>query len=206
MSESADDFEFEPDDAAQPSRGMLVNKSELSKFCGLSQPTLDKLFADGAPYVSKGTRKQGWKINTADFFGWYVARKVSEVTDDPDAGSFDSAKTRDKEAQARLRELQIAEKESTLIPVDEVVAYVGNMLGVVRSRFLAVESQVIGLTPEQKDALKEAVADAFADVSGDKREDWTDDESSDDDDSEAEALDDFEPASESGSQEGASED
>ena len=156
--------------------------------------------------MSKGTRKQGWKINTADFFGWYVARKVAEVTDDPDAGSFDIAKTRDKEAQARLRELQIAEKEDSLIPVDEVVAYVGNMLGVVRSRFLAVESQVIGLTPEQKDALKEAIADAFADVSGDKREDWTDDESGDDDLTEAEAGDDFDSPSDSESSEGPSQD
>lgn len=211
MSDSADDFNFEPeaDDGApvvQPSRGMLVNKSELSKFCGLAPMTLDKLFADGAPYVSKGSRKQGWKVNTADFFGWYVARKIAEVTDDPDAGSFDIAKTRDKEAQARLRELQIAEKEGTLIPVDEVVAFVGDMLGVVRSRFLAVESQVIGLTPEQKDAMKTAIADAFADVSGDKREDWTDDEPSDNDDSEPEAPDDFESVASPDGAEGSSED
>ncbi|MCK1668632.1 terminase small subunit [Bradyrhizobium sp. 153] len=209
MSDTADEFEFEPDDAApiaQPSRGMLVNKSELAKFCGLAPMTLDKLFADGAPFVSKGSRKIGWKINTAEFFGWYVARKVHEATGDEDSGSFDIAKTRDKEAQARLRELQIAEKESTLIPVDEVVAYVGDMLGVVRSRFLAVESQVIGLTPEQKDAMKVAIADAFADVSGDKREDWTDDEPSSDDDSEAEAPDDFESLAAPDGAEGSSED
>src|SRR4051794_20154604 len=83
-----DDFEFEPDEPqTQTARGLVVNKSMLSKYCGLSPMTIDKLMADGAPIISKGTRKQGWQINTADFFAWYVRRKVDEVTDDPEGGS-----------------------------------------------------------------------------------------------------------------------
>ena len=101
-----DDFEFEPDSdepQQRTTRGFVVNKSTLAKWSGLSPTTIDKLIADGAPIISKGTRKQGWQINSAAFFEWYWRRKVAEITDDPESGSFDVAKRRDKESQTRLR-------------------------------------------------------------------------------------------------------
>src|SRR5437899_1261544 len=114
---SDDDFEFEPEAAT---RGDVVNKSRLAHITGLSAMTIDKLFADGAPFVSKGTRKQGWQINTADFFAWHWRRKVAEATDDPDAGSWTVAKLKDKESQTRLRDLQIAKLEGELVPIADV--------------------------------------------------------------------------------------
>lgn len=164
-----DDFEFEPtrdEPQVQTARGLVVNKSTLAKWSGLSPMTIDKLLADGGPIISKGTRKQGWQINTADFFAWYVRRKVEEVTDDPESASFDVAKRRDKESQTRLRDLQIAKLEGELVPIADVERWVAENYGVVRSRFLAVESQVPGLTDDQLNLLRAAIDDAFADVSG----------------------------------------
>jgi hypothetical protein len=67
------------------------------------------MFAEGAPIIAKGTRKQGWQINTADFIGWYVRHRVAEVTDDPDAGSYDIAKRQSLELRwsQHRRRLQV---------------------------------------------------------------------------------------------------
>jgi phage terminase Nu1 subunit (DNA packaging protein) len=179
-----DDFEFEPDEApqTQTARGFVVNKSTLAKWSGLSPMTVDKLLADGGPIISKGSRKQGWQINTADFFGWYVRRKVEEVTDDPESGSFDVAKRRDKESQTRLRDLQIAKLEGELVPIVDVERWAAEKYGVTRSRFLAVESQVPGLSDEQRDLLRAALVDALADLSGYTVEPAPDDDSLEEDD------------------------
>jgi phage terminase Nu1 subunit (DNA packaging protein) len=140
---SDDDTEFEPDEPRQQaSRGYVVNKSTLAKTTGLSPTTIDKLLADGCPVISKGTRKQGWQINTADFFDWHWRRKVAEVTDDPDAGSFTIAKLRDKESQTRLRDLQIAKLEGELVPVVDVERWAGEQYRAVRSRLMAMHTMI----------------------------------------------------------------
>lgn len=182
-----DDFDFDSDAPApvgHTARGRVVNKSELSLITGLAIVTIDRMVAEGAPIISRGgSRKLGWQINSADFVQWYVRHKIAEATGDPDEASFDAAKRRDKEAQARLRELAIAQKEGELVPIADVEAWAANKFGVIRSRFLSVESQVPGIDPDQRDALKSAISDALADVSS-YRDDNTDDF---DDDGEANA-------------------
>ena len=161
-----DDFEFEPDEPqTRTTRGFVVNKSTLAKWSGLSPMTVDKLLADGGPIISKGTRKQGWQINTAEFFGWYVRRKVAEVTDDPEAGSFERAKRLNQESQTRLRDLQIAKLEGELVPIADVEQWAGQRYGEVRSRLLEVPTVVPDLTDAQREALRDALADALTDLS-----------------------------------------
>src|SRR5260370_1442375 len=150
----ADDFEFEPDGGepqTRTTRGFVVNKSKLSEFTGLAPATIDKLLADGAPIISKGTRKQGWQINTADFFQWYWRRKVEELTDDPESGNFELAKRRDKESQTRLRDLQIAKLEGELIPIADVESWVAQNYCVLRSRLFATDTQMPALNEDQLD-------------------------------------------------------
>jgi phage terminase Nu1 subunit (DNA packaging protein) len=160
---------LETERAERYPRGFVVNKSTLAKWSGLAPATVDKLMADGAPIISKGSRKQGWQINTADFFGWYVRRKVEEVTDDPEAGSFELAKRLDKESQTRLRDLQIAKLEGELIPVADVEQWAAEKYGVVRSRLMAIDTQM-DLNEDQRETLRTALADALADITGYKAE------------------------------------
>src|SRR6478609_5019862 len=56
--------EDDVEEMARGTAGMLVNKSKLGMILGLSQSYIDKALANGAPFVSKGTRKEGWRINT----------------------------------------------------------------------------------------------------------------------------------------------
>ena len=141
------DFEFEPEE--QPptaARGLVVTKSKLAEITGFAPITIDKHVAAGAPVIAKGTRKQGWQIDTAAYIGWVIRTKVKDATGDPEAASFEVEKRLDKKAQRRLRELEIAERERALIPVDDVVKWAGEKYGVVRSRSFAMQSQLPGLT------------------------------------------------------------
>lgn len=155
-----------------PGKGVLVNKSRLGELTGLSQATIDRALADGAPFVSKGTRKQGWRINVADFFEWYWRRKVELVTGDGESGGFEAAKTRDKQAQAEQRELELAVRRGELQETMKVVAFIGQKFGDMRSRALALPAQVPGLSEEQRDELNGAIHDLLSDVSGTRVEDW----------------------------------
>jgi hypothetical protein len=56
--------------------------------------------------------------------------------------------------------------ENELVPVADVEAWAAEKFGAVRSRFLAVESQVPGLNDYQREMLRTAITDALADLSG----------------------------------------
>jgi phage terminase Nu1 subunit (DNA packaging protein) len=180
-----DDLDFEPDDDFEPDmgKGQTITRGELIRWSGLSTAHIATLIREGMPVVSKGTKRQGYKINSAAWLSWYVARKVTEATGGggADGATFTQTKIANMESQRRLRELQIAEKEGELVPVADVEKWAAEMYSVVRSRFLAVESQVQGLSDDQKDILRVAITDALADVSGYATEDGGDAEDEDDD-------------------------
>jgi phage terminase Nu1 subunit (DNA packaging protein) len=166
---------------ATPAKGEVVTKTRLGVITGLAQATIDRAIAEGAPILGKGTRKEGWRINTASFFDWYWRRKVLEATGDPDAGNFEAAKRRDKAAQARMREIQIAKEERQLCETADVIAWVSRMVGTFRSQALALVSQVPDLTPKQREELRRAVHDMLSDLAKPERPDFLPDEDEDED-------------------------
>lgn len=183
----AEDLEnFEGDDAAEEAteraekraeahstyHGVVFTKNKLAKVIGMAPMTLEKMIRDGMPVKAKGSRTTAWEMNSADCIDWLRKRDIQLATGDEEALSFDAAKRRDKEAQAKLRELQIGEREGKLIEVTRVVDYMGKMLGAVRSRIFAVRGQVPGLTAEQEDQLNDALVDALTELSGDTADDW----------------------------------
>lgn len=150
-------------------KGILVTKSYLGKFLGIAPKTLDKLFKAGAPVEKKGNRKEGWKINSALFSAWKERRAVEIATGNAEAGDFDAAKTREKEAQARLKEIQIEERLGNVVTIDEVTALYAEELTVLRSRLLAIPNRV-GHDAAIQDAIRIEIIDALADITGRERE------------------------------------
>jgi hypothetical protein len=53
-----------------------------------------------------------------------------------------------------------------LIPVDDVVKWVDEKYSVVRSRLLAMESQMPGRTDDQRDTLRALLRDALSEITG----------------------------------------
>jgi len=166
-------------DSGSGSRGEICNKSRIQKMFGLAPLTLDRYVKEGAPVISRGSRRQGWKIDSAAMFKWCIDYAIGRTG----KGSvFDVAKTREKEATAKLKEIQIAERERELICIDDVVNFYSEELSVVRQRMLQIPTQISGITAEQLLELQEAITDALAALSGDKRETWKGEPESEQDD------------------------
>jgi phage terminase Nu1 subunit (DNA packaging protein) len=164
--DSDDWLEGEGESSAVASKGEVVTKSRLSAIVGKAQATLDKMIADGAPVMSRGARREGWKIDTAAFIDWMVKRAVGIATGDPDAAGFDSAKRRDKEAQARMREFDLAERAKETINRADAIAIYTEHVGEFRKRLFEMPDQVPGLTDDQRVELEAAIDGALGEFSG----------------------------------------
>lgn len=147
-------------------KGELVSKFQLHKLTAISPITLDKYFREGAPVVSKGTRREGWKIDTARFIAWLRKRDVAVATGDEDGAKYDQARGRDKEAQARLREFDLYEKIGVTITRLQAADIYAKHVAEFRKRLLEMESQVPNLTAEQRAALNSSIDLALAEFSG----------------------------------------
>ncbi|WP_354098236.1 terminase small subunit [Bradyrhizobium sp. S3.2.12] len=144
-----------------------MSKIDLARAFGFSDTHVDQLYDAGAPFVERGGPGRPWKIESAAFIPWYIKRKQDAATND-----FGRVKTREMTARAKQRELKVADLEGQLIPTVEVVAYLADANSTIRARFAAIESQVPGLSDEQREQLRSAIADSIEGLSGDKPEDW----------------------------------
>lgn len=158
------DFDNADDNAPKPKRGRLFSQTSMRQILGIAAPTFANLIREGCPVASQGVRgNRQWEMNSADVVDWYVARAVAKATGTgATATSLDAAKVRDKEAQARMRELQVAAREGEIIPIGDALRFHGKVAGEVRARALALESQVHGLTDDQREQLQEAVHDMLS--------------------------------------------
>ncbi len=164
--EDFESFEFEPEPDA--GKGQVITRGELIRWSGLSTSHIATLLREGMPVVSRGTKRQGYKINSAAWLSWYVARKVAEATGggDADGATFTQTKIANMESQRRLRELQIAEKEGELVPICDVESWAAEQHASVKSRLLAIHTTVPDLSEEQREAIHHAVIDALSELSG----------------------------------------
>lgn len=170
---------IEEDETPEGGAGIVVTKSRLQTITGLAAATVDRAFANGAPVIGKGSRKQGWQINTADFFGWYVRHKVEELTDDPDKLSFEGAKAAKTNAEARLKEMQLARLEGQTITIEEAVALYREEATIIRSQLMAIPGRCAVLLASETDptVIEAMIADeiniALSNITGDKPDTWT---------------------------------
>jgi phage terminase Nu1 subunit (DNA packaging protein) len=159
--------------------GIVVSKSRLATLTGYSMATIDRSFANGAPVLAKGTRKSGWKINSAAWIQWYVAHKVQELTDDPDRLDFDTAKAARMAADARLKEMQVARLEGQTLTIDELVALYTQESSDIRNQLMAIPGRLAIQIAAESDASKvqlmieDEVNTALAMLTGDRRDTWT---------------------------------
>lgn len=169
------------DGPAQGTAGILVNKSRLGVIVGLSQSAIDKALANGAPYVSKGTRKEGWRINTAAFIAWLKQEAVNAVKpEDPNKLTFDEAKAKKTQLEAERIEMGNRQKRRELVTIDEVVAVFREESSIIRSHLMAIPGRVaIPAAAESDPGVVEALMTdeiniALSNIVADNPEAWTD--------------------------------
>lgn len=149
-------------------KGVVVSKSRLSAVLGPSIKSIDRWIREGAPVISRGTTRQGWRINTAAFFEWVRAYDVKMATGDDDHLSFEKAKAREKEAQARLKEDELQVRRGKLVSLDDVVAGYRDEVETLKARLLLIPLQATS-DPDVQQAVRAEIIDALADLSNSAR-------------------------------------
>lgn len=169
------------EESSRGTAGMLVNKSKLGMIFGLSQSYIDKALANGAPYVSRGTRKEGWRINTAAFHAWVKQEAVNAIKpEDPNRLTFDEAKAKKTQAEYERIEMENKRRRGELVTIDEVVTVYREEASIIRSQIMSIPDRAaIPLSAETDAAvIREYLIDevnlALQNISGDNPEAWTD--------------------------------
>lgn len=149
-----------------------VNVKQLADLCGVHRHTVESWLKDGLPSEDpKGGPAAGRLVHLATAFQWVLAHyqakheaALEKLQDKLDGG----ARERKLEAEARIKELEVAERERRLLPAADVEAMVLSeadatreaMLGVARS---AVQAGLI--RAEQEAALEDLVRGALLSLS-----------------------------------------
>ena len=93
--------------------GKTVNQTELAAIFGRSDVTIWEWQKDGLPMLAQGANGTQNQYDTEACVAWYVAREVAKV-------SKETQRDRLARLQADLLELDLAERNNTLVPVDQV--------------------------------------------------------------------------------------
>lgn len=118
---------------------MIVNKNQLSDVVGKSQRTLTEWQDDGMPIESVGGRGLDNQYDTARVIEWMVQRSLAGKTVMPPKEVKDFY-------EARLREMDVAERSGLLVSVDEISP-------LWEGAVLAARTDLLGMGPRLKAVL-----------------------------------------------------
>jgi phage terminase Nu1 subunit (DNA packaging protein) len=147
----------------QPVRGEIVTKTRLGAIIGKSQQTVEAWIKNGMPVIARGTKREGWKIDTASAIDWAIKYAVAQATQDPESMAMDAAKRRREAAMARIKELELERELTKTVYVDDVAKELTPKFGEFRTRALALKTLIPDMTPAQLAALTDGVNDMLAD-------------------------------------------
>ena len=145
--------------------GQIANRGEMAGILGISPTTLDRYVQAGCPFLERGSGRREYKFNSAEVIRWVLAREAS-----PGRGQTDDSRRRYTLAAAELKEFQLAEKQGSMISVEDVAPIVADELANVRSRLLAIPDRVapkiVGMTDPAaiETALRDEVIAALAEL------------------------------------------
>jgi len=93
---------------------MKVNKRALADVLGITERTLTEWQEEGLPIEIKGERGEENSYDTAAVVAWHVQRALQR------AGKTESQRDRESRLRGDLMELELAEKNNSLVPVEEI--------------------------------------------------------------------------------------
>jgi phage terminase Nu1 subunit (DNA packaging protein) len=111
---------------------LILNKREYADARGMSERTVTRWLAEGLPFEGSGKKGDPIRIDMAKATAWEISREVAkQLGDSRPAGGEQTSREEEelrklraerklKEAEQRLRELELGEKEKNLIDIDLV--------------------------------------------------------------------------------------
>jgi hypothetical protein len=139
--------------------GSKVNQTQLAEIHGVTDVTLWQWQKEGMPIEERNTRGLSNVYDSAATIEWRVAREVKKVREE-------SPRDRLLIAQERLAQLQIGEKERSLLPADETESEFTRLIVMARQRILQVTGLLSTvLDDKQRVALDEHLEEALKELS-----------------------------------------
>jgi phage terminase Nu1 subunit (DNA packaging protein) len=57
----------------------VVNRAQLARALGKSEPTIDRMIADGMPFITEGTNGRSWEFQLSACYAWMVDRDRADA-------------------------------------------------------------------------------------------------------------------------------
>jgi phage terminase Nu1 subunit (DNA packaging protein) len=57
----------------------ILNRAQLARAIGKSEPTIDRYIADGMPFITEGTNGRAWEFQLSDCWAWCQAQERADL-------------------------------------------------------------------------------------------------------------------------------
>lgn len=153
--------------------GQLVNKQELAKIVGRSEPTLTTWQKRGMPIKLEARRGASNQYDTADVIAWMIRQEIEKLTvgEDGTVHDYEAERARLTHHQANKTELEAKVLRGELIPADTVERVQGSMVGAFRSKLLSMPTKTAGKVQHMadiadiEDAIRAEIYEALSELS-----------------------------------------
>jgi phage terminase Nu1 subunit (DNA packaging protein) len=149
---------------------LLANRTQIARILEITPPTVTEYVARGMPYRQQGRKGLPWLFAVNECVAWVRQQDRANSVEDPT--SIDEARLRREVAEATLKEIELAKARSQVVDVQAVADAVGDMLGNVRARLLALGPKLAPLVyrsetlPEVRQVIDDGIHDVLSEISG----------------------------------------
>lgn len=156
--------------------GQVVNRKQLGSILGVSATVIDNYIQNGCPYVQHGDRGREWKFDTAEVFRWLKEQEaLGRGSDQPTSSTpVEDAKLRKAEADAELREFELARTRGETILIEDVQPVLLEELAAVRSRLMSIPGRLAQKVAAISDpeavesAIRKEISEALRELTSDQ--------------------------------------
>lgn len=144
-----------------------LNVAELAELYGVHRHTIEEWVKDGLPAARnpQGTKTLAQLRAAVRWIRERDGKRHEEALEKARAeGDANSSKARKLAAEARLKELSVAEKERTLVPASEVEAAWADMMTALRESVMSTAGALVQsnlVRPEDEGKAEALLADAL---------------------------------------------
>lgn len=145
---------------------MMLNKRQLGECFGVAEETITGWMAQGCPVESQGKGQKGNTYDSAKVFKWRLARAGDNRT----ASDLESERMGLVNAQRRLAELNLAEREGRMLDREQVAATVGEKIDKMCKRLYLIPKTAapriapVGRAAEAQQILETLISEALTEL------------------------------------------
>ena len=146
----------------------IINKQETCELLNISSPTFLKLVVNGLPFIKRGgTGGKAWSLNKEQVVTWYDDHYRQK--NNPTQINFQQRKI---QADAILKEIQVAKLRGELISQDAMMTVVAQDYTNVRAKLLSLSSIVAPIIytsnlNERKEIIDDAIREILDELTAD---------------------------------------